>query len=135
MNREIRHLGLVILAGLATCSSHAEVFRWVDKAGKVHYADSPDPANRYKNVSGLEAPPCDSECEQNVKQQQQYRQQYLQEKKSQTARKNAEKQQYESRVQQDRLARERQAQQEAQAARQRSDAEKKRTPSNSPRKP
>lgn len=130
-----RYLGFALLTALVAGSSHAEVFRWVDKDGKVHYADSPDPANRYKDVSGLEAPPCDSECEHNVKQQEQYREQYLQEKKIQAARKNAEKQQYESRVRQDQVIRERQAWQETQAAKQRSDAEKKRTPSNNPRKP
>lgn len=130
-----RYLGFALLAALAAGSSHAEVFRWVDKDGKVHYADSPDPANRYKDVSGLEAPPCDSECEQNVKQQEQYREQYLQQKKAEAARTKAAKQQYESQVKQSQTAREKQVQQAAQTARQQSEAEKKRTPSSHPRKP
>ena len=41
---------LVVLLGLATTARAQEVFRWVDKAGKVHYGDMLPPPAEGKNV-------------------------------------------------------------------------------------
>ncbi len=41
---------LVVLLGLATTAGAQEIFRWVDKAGKVHYGDMLPPPAEGKNV-------------------------------------------------------------------------------------
>ena len=36
-------IGLILTALLASLGAQAEVFRWTDKSGKVHYSDAPPP--------------------------------------------------------------------------------------------
>ncbi|MEQ1518835.1 MAG: glutaredoxin family protein [Usitatibacteraceae bacterium] len=40
----------VLIFAFATAAGAQEIFRWVDKDGKVHYGDSPPPATESKNV-------------------------------------------------------------------------------------
>ena len=55
---------LVVLWGLATTASAQEIFRWVDKAGKVHYGDMLPPPAEGKNVQTKKLP--DSVIEQDA---------------------------------------------------------------------
>ena len=43
----ITSLGIVLLFG---ASAHAEMYRWVDKAGKVHYTDQPPSPSEAKKI-------------------------------------------------------------------------------------
>ena len=42
--------GGILLLAMATGANAQEVFRWVDKAGKVHYGDIPPPPAEVKTV-------------------------------------------------------------------------------------
>ena len=42
----IKTLALALLLGAAATAVAADVYRWTDKEGKVHYSDSPPPGNK-----------------------------------------------------------------------------------------
>jgi hypothetical protein len=125
---------LCVCLVLAPTTVWADVFKWVDKNGGIHYSDRPSAP--YQDLSDkLEAPPCGQECQDNVKNQQQYRQQSQQDRQQSEAKRKVE---LESAI---RSTREQQALYDAQKKQEQLKAEKlskserSRVPSSRPRRP
>lgn len=51
-----KNLLAIFLALLVSTSANAEIYKWVDEHGKVHYGDKPNPKSEQLNISEESSP-------------------------------------------------------------------------------
>jgi hypothetical protein len=125
-----------LVIGMSAGVAQAEVFKWRDTSGKVHYSDRPPPEQPSAEVSAeIAPPPCDAPCQQNAAEHQKYIESYMARKKAEEARFLSGRNASVEETRRAQAQRDSQARQAAQDAHQRSERERQRVPSRSVRRP
>ncbi|MCX7627062.1 MAG: DUF4124 domain-containing protein [Methylophilaceae bacterium] len=135
----MQRLSTWLLVGLTVGATgqpvHAEVFKWRDASGRVHYADRPPMEQPSKDVSSeIAPPPCDEPCQKNSAQYQKYIQDYMAKKKAEEARFLTDRNASVEKTRQEQAQRQQQVRQAAEAGRQKSEQERHRIPSHNTRR-